>query len=207
MDGEVAKRNLRVVKWLGTVPAVGVCTFCDGLFNVPMTALKRVADAQESLRSPDLPALQVVRVPNTKWSIKEITASTSNRWIRPPATWNTAKPPIQAISRTTNKIVQMLICLSFTLKIARHTGRLICPPGVPGLKYSLCNFPRRHGGRLVATGFARGRNVLSARPFKNVLRPLRFSGIVGVNGEQNPAVFHPAFVALGFVFRYAHTDQ
>jgi hypothetical protein len=40
-------RNLRVVKWLGTVPAVGVCTFCD---RVPMTALKRVADAQESLR-------------------------------------------------------------------------------------------------------------------------------------------------------------
>ncbi len=44
------KRNLRVVKWLGTIPAVGACTFCDRLFNVPMTALKRVSDAQESLR-------------------------------------------------------------------------------------------------------------------------------------------------------------
>ena len=44
------KRNLRVTKWLGTVPAIGVCTFCDRLFYVPLTALKRVADAQESLR-------------------------------------------------------------------------------------------------------------------------------------------------------------
>lgn len=44
------KRNLRVTKWLGKIPAVGVCTFCDRLFAVPMTALKRVADAQESLR-------------------------------------------------------------------------------------------------------------------------------------------------------------
>ena len=44
------KRNLRVVKWIGTVPAAGVCTFCDRQFAVPMTALRRVADAQESLR-------------------------------------------------------------------------------------------------------------------------------------------------------------
>jgi hypothetical protein len=44
------KCNLRVVKWLGTTLAVGVCTFCDRLFNIPMTALKRVADVQESLR-------------------------------------------------------------------------------------------------------------------------------------------------------------
>jgi hypothetical protein len=46
----VPKRSLRVVKWLGQVPAVGVCTFCDRLFTVPVTALKRVSDAQESLR-------------------------------------------------------------------------------------------------------------------------------------------------------------
>jgi hypothetical protein len=46
----LSKRNLRVLKWLGTVPAVGVCTFCNCEFTVPMTALKRVADAQESLR-------------------------------------------------------------------------------------------------------------------------------------------------------------
>ena len=44
------KRNLRVLKWLGAVPAVGVCTLCDREFNVPVTALSRVADAQESLR-------------------------------------------------------------------------------------------------------------------------------------------------------------
>ncbi|HWY52983.1 MAG TPA: hypothetical protein VNZ03_00865 [Terriglobales bacterium] len=44
------KRNLRVLKWLGTIPAVAVCTSCNLEFKVPMTALKRVADAQESLR-------------------------------------------------------------------------------------------------------------------------------------------------------------
>jgi hypothetical protein len=44
------KRNLRVLKWLGQAPAIGVCTSCNREFKVPMTALKRVADAQESLR-------------------------------------------------------------------------------------------------------------------------------------------------------------
>jgi hypothetical protein len=46
----VTKRNLRVVKWLGTVPAVGVCTYCARTFQVPTTTLTRVADARESLR-------------------------------------------------------------------------------------------------------------------------------------------------------------
>jgi hypothetical protein len=44
------KRRLRVLKWLGTVPAVGVCTVCNLEFKVPVTAIKRVADAQESLQ-------------------------------------------------------------------------------------------------------------------------------------------------------------
>ena len=44
------QRRLRVLKWLGIVPAVGVCTLCNREFKVPMTAMKRVADAQESLR-------------------------------------------------------------------------------------------------------------------------------------------------------------
>jgi hypothetical protein len=39
-----------VVKWLGTIPAIGVCVSCDRQFKVPMTVMKRVADAQESLR-------------------------------------------------------------------------------------------------------------------------------------------------------------
>jgi hypothetical protein len=46
----VPNRNLRVTKWLGTVPAVGVCTSCNREFKAAMTAMKRVADAQESLR-------------------------------------------------------------------------------------------------------------------------------------------------------------
>ncbi len=43
-------RTLRVTKWLGTVPASGTCNLCDREFKVPMTALRRVGDAQESLR-------------------------------------------------------------------------------------------------------------------------------------------------------------
>ena len=44
------KRNLRVVKWLGTTPAVAVCTFCKREFKVPLSSLARVTEAQESLR-------------------------------------------------------------------------------------------------------------------------------------------------------------
>ena len=33
------KRRLRVIKWLGTIPAVGTCTSCNREFKVPMTAL------------------------------------------------------------------------------------------------------------------------------------------------------------------------
>ena len=43
------KRNLRVLKWIGTAPAVGLCTQCDRQFTVPVAALKRAADAQQSL--------------------------------------------------------------------------------------------------------------------------------------------------------------
>jgi hypothetical protein len=46
----MAKAVLRVLKWLGTVPAVAVCTSCDRQFKVPISSLKRVAEAQESLR-------------------------------------------------------------------------------------------------------------------------------------------------------------
>jgi hypothetical protein len=44
------KRNLRVVKMAWDGPAIGVCTDCNRQFKVPMTAMRRVADAQESLR-------------------------------------------------------------------------------------------------------------------------------------------------------------
>ena len=46
----VQNRNLRVTKWLGSVPAVAVCILCDGTFKVPLDLLKRTSDAQESLR-------------------------------------------------------------------------------------------------------------------------------------------------------------
>jgi hypothetical protein len=44
------QRRLRVVKWLSTTPAVGVCTLCGQEFKVPMSALRRTADAQASLQ-------------------------------------------------------------------------------------------------------------------------------------------------------------
>jgi hypothetical protein len=44
------KKRLRVLKWLGTIPAVAVCTLCNREFKVPVAAIKKVADAQESLK-------------------------------------------------------------------------------------------------------------------------------------------------------------
>jgi hypothetical protein len=44
-----SKRNLRVVKSLGEVPTIGVCTFCNRQFKVPLESMKRVADAQWNL--------------------------------------------------------------------------------------------------------------------------------------------------------------
>jgi hypothetical protein len=44
----MAERSLRVVKWLGTVPAIAICTHCARQFKAPITA--SAGDAQESLR-------------------------------------------------------------------------------------------------------------------------------------------------------------
>ena len=46
----MSQRSLRVMKWLGTVPAVGTCTHCERNFKVPLDSLKRTSDAQESIR-------------------------------------------------------------------------------------------------------------------------------------------------------------
>ena len=43
-------RTLRVEKWLGSVPAVAVCTQCGRTFKVPLTLFKRLTEAQETLR-------------------------------------------------------------------------------------------------------------------------------------------------------------
>ena len=44
------KRNLRVLKWLGTTPAIAVCTLCNREFKVPLEVLKRVGGAVENLK-------------------------------------------------------------------------------------------------------------------------------------------------------------
>ena len=46
----MAKPNLRVTKWLGTVPAIGICTNCERTFKVSLESLKRTSEAQENLR-------------------------------------------------------------------------------------------------------------------------------------------------------------
>jgi len=44
------KRNLRVLKWLGTTPAIAVCTLRNREFKVPLEVLKRVGGAVENLK-------------------------------------------------------------------------------------------------------------------------------------------------------------
>jgi hypothetical protein len=43
------QRTLRVVKMIGKVPGVGVCTYCARQFKVPLTAMSKVSDAMENL--------------------------------------------------------------------------------------------------------------------------------------------------------------
>src|ERR1700733_882261 len=54
-------------------------------------------------------ASYVDRFPMTKCRMRDITANRSSKCIKPPATWYTVKPPIQAINKITNKTVQMLM--------------------------------------------------------------------------------------------------
>ena len=46
----MAELSLRVTKWLGTAPAVGICTKCERTFKFPLESLKITSEAQESLR-------------------------------------------------------------------------------------------------------------------------------------------------------------
>jgi hypothetical protein len=46
----MGKRALRVVKWLSSTPAIGVCTFCNQQFKVPLTALARITDARINIQ-------------------------------------------------------------------------------------------------------------------------------------------------------------
>jgi hypothetical protein len=45
------KRNIRVTKWIGMVPAIAVCTACGREFKVALNELRHVTAAQETLRS------------------------------------------------------------------------------------------------------------------------------------------------------------
>ena len=47
----MAKRNIRVTKWMGMVPVIAVCTACSREFKVSINELRQVTAAQESLRT------------------------------------------------------------------------------------------------------------------------------------------------------------
>jgi hypothetical protein len=44
------KRNLKVLKWMGTTPAVAVCTLCSREFKVTLAEAKNLVAAQDSLQ-------------------------------------------------------------------------------------------------------------------------------------------------------------
>ena len=46
----MAKRILRVTKWLGMTPAVAACAACEREFKAPISALSRTRDAQDDLQ-------------------------------------------------------------------------------------------------------------------------------------------------------------
>jgi hypothetical protein len=44
------KRAIRIVKHIGPVPCVAVCTFCSQQFTAPTSTLKRLTEAAASLQ-------------------------------------------------------------------------------------------------------------------------------------------------------------
>ena len=46
----MAKRILRVIKWLRQTPVMAVCESCGHQFKAPMTALTKTKDAQINLQ-------------------------------------------------------------------------------------------------------------------------------------------------------------
>src|SRR5271165_2326634 len=55
--------------------------------------------------------------------------------------------------------------------------------------------------------FAGRRHILRARPLQNLFGAFCPIRIVAVHGKQDASLFDPAFVALGFVFRNAGSDE
>ena len=45
------KRILRVLKWIGTTPAVGMCAQCERQFTLPVAALKSVVEARTKMQA------------------------------------------------------------------------------------------------------------------------------------------------------------
>jgi hypothetical protein len=46
----MTKRAVRIVKHVGSVPCIAACTACGKQFTAPLSALRRVSDAQANLQ-------------------------------------------------------------------------------------------------------------------------------------------------------------
>jgi hypothetical protein len=57
-NNPLKKRNLRVVKWLSSIPVAAVCTLCRE-FKVPMSAQANLIHLLDSGRGKNLPLQQV----------------------------------------------------------------------------------------------------------------------------------------------------
>src|ERR1017187_10092101 len=75
--------------------------------------------------------------------------------------------------------------------------------------FSLANFAPYGPVALALVGarFTRRSDILGAGPLQDFLRLLGPLGAVGVDGEQDPAVFDAAFVPFGFIFRDSHSNE
>jgi|ERR1039458_5754279 hypothetical protein len=75
---QMIQRRLRVVKWLSTTPVLGVCTLCSREFKVPMSALRRTAEAQASLQE---------QFDRHKCEPDDLTGEICTRWNERESTW------------------------------------------------------------------------------------------------------------------------
>src|SRR5487761_293529 len=60
---------------------------------------------------------------------------------------------------------------------------------------------------VVGGGFARGGDIFRPGILQDLLAPFDPVRVVAMDGHENSALFHATLIALGFVFRNAHTHR
>ena len=69
------------------------------------------------------------------------------------------------------------------------------------------NLPNAVSVAFFRSGFGCGGNILRTGVVQDLLGLLRPLRIVRMDRQQNPAIFHSAFISLGFVLGDSHADQ